>query len=80
MRARLVVSYPQAWGGPILGCVEVVSRWGGPVKELVVTDLERIVDMVLLLAPHRQRLVLATAVALLELQLEVDGVTGMDSP
>jgi hypothetical protein len=37
------------------------------------SDLERIVETCLLLAPHRQQLVLDTALALVDLQLQVDG-------
>ena len=36
------------------------------------TDLERIIETTLLLAPHRQQLVLDTALALLDLQFQAD--------
>ena len=41
------------------------------------SEIERILETCLLLAPHRRRLVLEAAVALLEMQFEVD--TGRDA-
>lgn len=40
------------------------------------TDLERLIETTLLLAPHRQQLLLDTALALLDLQFRAD--TGSD--
>jgi len=70
--------YPQARADPLPWSRPGVSGCPHVGVEVVVSDLERIVEAMLLLAPHRRRLVLETAMALLDLQLRTDGVAGMD--